>query len=80
MDPSNPLHDCQLASKSKKEALSRQLTEDGNGHDESQIDEKELYGKSATFLKSLVHLIYMMRLGMHSPGSHQGWTPTYRGS
>lgn len=80
MDPSNPLHDCQLAYKLKEKEIGFRLTKNGNGHNESQIDEKELYGESATFLTSLVHLICMMRLIIHSPGSHQGWTPTYRGS
>jgi hypothetical protein len=49
MVPSSPLHVCQLACRSNKNEISLQLTEDGNGHDESQIDEKELYDESETF-------------------------------
>jgi hypothetical protein len=33
----------------EEKEIGLRLTEDGNGHDESQIDEKELYDESATF-------------------------------
>lgn len=56
------------------------LTENSNGHDESQINEQELHGESAASWGRLEHLMYVVRLVVHSPGSHQDWTPMYRGS